>query len=328
MASIRKRKDKYQAQVRINGQSTSKTFISIAHAKSWARRMETKAEASSISIKKYQPVNFAEVLEAYLQKVTPLKRNTSVEPIIIRLLMRSDWAQKPLTGLTTADVAAYRDERLRQIKASSLHRQFCIIKHAAKIAEEEWGWDASSHIFNAIKIKRTPPSGVRRLSEGDTQSLIQAAGSCRNRLMQPLIILALETGMRRGELLSLEWDGVDFNHHQISLQKTKSGYPRQIPMTHTSEGVLRGLWKALEGQNGLVFNLSPNAVRLAFERIRQGCGLTGVRFHDLRHEAISRWFERGLTMPEVAAISGHRNLGQLMRYSHADTKALANKIRL
>ena len=250
-----------------------------------------------------------------------------MELIIIRLLMRSDWANKPLTGLTTADVAAYRDERLRKVKASSLHRQFCIIKHAAKIAEEEWGWDACSHTFNAIKIRRTPPSGVRRLSEGDTQSLIQAAGSCRNRLMQPLIILALETGMRRGELLSLEWDGVDFNHHQISLQKTKSGYPRQIPMTHTSEGVLRGLWKASEGQDGLVFSLSPNAVRLAFERIRQGCGLADVRFHDLRHEAISRWFERGLTIPEVAAISGHRSLSQLMRYSHADTKALANKIR-
>ena len=127
--------------------------------------------------------------------------------------------------------------------------------------------------------------------------------------------------------MSLVWDGVDFNHHQISLQKTKSGYPRQIPMTHTSEGVLKGLWKASETQDGLVFNLSPNAVRLAFERIRYGCGLTGVRFDDLRHEAISRWFERGLTIPEVAAISGHRSLGQLMRYSNADTKALANKMR-
>ena len=139
MASIRKRKDKYQAQVRINGQSTSKTFTSLANAKSWARRMETKAEASSISIKKYQPANFAEVLQTYLEKVTPLKRNTSVEPIIIRLLMRSDWAKMSISVLTTADVAAYRDERLREVKTSSLHRQFCIIKHAAKIAEEEWG---------------------------------------------------------------------------------------------------------------------------------------------------------------------------------------------
>ena len=241
--------------------------------------------------------------------------------------MRSDWVQKPLLVLTTADVAAYRDERLRRVKASSLHRQFWIIKHAAKIAEEEWGWVASSSIFNAIKIRRTPPSGVRRLSEVNTQSLIQAAGSCRIRLMQPLITVALETGMGTGELLSLEWDGVDFNHHQINLEKTKSAYPRQIPMTHTSEGVLRGLWKASEAQDGLLFDLSPNAVRLAFDRIRQGCGLTGVRFHDLRYEVISRWFERGLTMPKVAAISGHRSLSQLMRYSHADTKALAEKMR-
>tara|TARA_B100001057_G_scaffold442192_1_gene477383 strand:+ start:54 stop:458 length:405 start_codon:yes stop_codon:yes gene_type:complete len=134
MASIRKRQDKYQAQIRINGQNTSKTFTILANAKSWARRMETKAETSSVSIKKYRPAKFAEVLEAYLEKVTPLKRNTSVEPIIIRSLMRSDWVQKTLPILTTADIATYRHERLRQVKASSLHRQFCIIKHAAKIA--------------------------------------------------------------------------------------------------------------------------------------------------------------------------------------------------
>ena len=94
-----------------------------------------------------------------------------------------------------------------------------------------------------------------------------------------------------------------------------------------TEGVLRSLWKASEGQSKLVFDLSPNAIRLAFEHIRQGCGLTGVRFHDLRHEAISRLFEKGLTMPEVASISGHRSLNQLMRYSHADTLALVDKLR-
>ena len=127
--------------------------------------------------------------------------------------------------------------------------------------------------------------------------------------------------------MSLDWGGVDFNHHQICIKKTKSGYPRQIPMTNTAEGVLKGLWQALEDQGGCFFNLSSNAVRLAFERIRQRSGLVGVRFHDLRHEAISRWFEKGLTMPEVASISGHRSLIQLTRYSHTDYLALAEKLR-
>ena len=97
MASIRKRQDKYQAQIRINRQSTSKTFTSLANAKSWARRMETKAELSDLSKKKYQPSNFNEVFQRYLKEVTPLKKNTSVEPIIIKLLMRSEWAKKPLS---------------------------------------------------------------------------------------------------------------------------------------------------------------------------------------------------------------------------------------
>ena len=177
MASIRKRQDKYQAQIRINGQSTSKTFTSLANAKSWARRMETKAELSDLSKKKYQPSNFNEVFERYLREVTPLKKNTSVEPIIIRLLMRSEWAKKPLSQLTTRDLCSYRDQRLQEIKATSLHRQFCIIKHAAKIAEEEWGWDAKLIAIKTIRLKAEPTSTVRRISQDNNQIAFRCGGS-------------------------------------------------------------------------------------------------------------------------------------------------------
>jgi integrase len=94
-----------------------------------------------------------------------------------------------------------------------------------------------------------------------------------------------------------------------------------------NEVVLLKLFSTTEDREGVVFDMSANAVRLAFGRTRQRCGLTGVRFHDLRHEAVSRLFEKGLTMPEVASISGHRSLSQLMRYSHADTLALVDKLR-
>ena len=328
MASIRKRKDKYQVQVRINGHNTSKTFTSLTNAKAWARRMETKAEVSDLPKKQYQPGNFNEVFQRYLKEVTPLKKNTSVEPIIIRLLMRSKWAKKSLSQLTTRDLCSYRDQRLQEIKATSLHRRFCVIKHAAKIAEEEWGWDAKSSAIKTIRLKTEPPSAVRRISQDDINLLLGSAAASRNHLMQPLITLALETGMRRGELLSFRWTDVDFDHLQISLQKTKSGYPRLIPITNTAEFVLLKLFSTTEDREGVVFGMSANAVRLAFGRIRQRCGLTVVRFHDLRHEAISRLFEKGLTMPEVASISGHRSLSQLMRYSHADTLALVDKPRL
>ena len=327
MASIRKRQDKYQAQIRINGQSTSKTFTSLANAKSWARRMETNAELSDLPKKKYQPRNFNEVFQRYLKEVTPLKMNTSVEPIIIRLLMRSEWAKKPLSQLTTRDLCSYRDQRLQEIKVTSLHRQFCIIKHAARIAEEEWGWDAKLIAIKAIRLKAEPPSTVRRISQDDINLLLDAAAASRNHLMQPLITLALETGMRRGELLSFRWTEVEFERLQISLQKTKSGYPRLIPITNAAEVVLLKLFSTTEDREGVVFDMSANAIRLAFGRIRQRCGLASVRFHDLRHEAISRLFEKGLTMPEVASISGHRSLSQLMRYSHADTLALVDKLR-
>ena len=127
--------------------------------------------------------------------------------------------------------------------------------------------------------------------------------------------------------MSFRWTDVEFERLQISLQKTKSGYPRRIPITNAAEIVLLNLFSTTKDREGVVFNMSANAVRLAFGRIRQRCELTSVRFHDLRHEAISRLFERGLTKPEVASISGHRSLSQLMRYSHADTLALVDKLR-
>ena len=131
----------------------------------------------------------------------------------------------------------------------------------------------------------------------------------------------------RGELLSCIVTDVEFDRLQISLQKTKSGYPRRIPITNAAEVVLLKLFSTTEDREGVVFDMSANAVMFAFGRTRQRYGLMGVRFHDLHHEAISRLFEKGLTMPEVASISGHRSLSQLMRYSHADTLALVDKLR-
>ena len=128
-----------------------------------------------------------------------------------------------------------------------------------------------------------------------------------------MVLTALRTGLRRSEILSLYWKDIDLENSLITVHKTKNGHHRAVPLTND---LLKEFSKFQKFEEGRVFALSANAVRLAFERIRRKAEMNEVRFHDLRHEAISSFFEMGLTVPEVAMISGHRTLSMLMRYSH------------
>jgi integrase len=108
----------------------------------------------------------------------------------------------------------------------------------------------------------------------------------------------------------------------VLLRDTKNGHPRTVPLSLRALEIIRDTPRV----GDTVFAVSGNAVRLAWERLRRRAGVSGLRFHDLRHEAVSRFFEKGLNMPEVAAISGHRDPRMLMRYTHPKAAAIAVKL--
>ena len=134
--------------------------------------------------------------------------------------------------------------------------------------------------------------------------------------------MAVETGMRRSELLAMRWDDVDVGARTVLLRSTKNGHPRTVPLSPRALEIIRDTPRF----GKIVFGVSANAVRLAWERLKRRAGVTDLRFHDLRHEAVSRFFENGLNMPEVAAISGHKDPRMLMRYTHPKAEAIALKL--
>lgn len=173
-------------------------------------------------------------------------------------------------------------------------------------------------------IKR-PPDGKpreRRLRDGELSKLLNGCTGGRTKLLAPAIELAIETAMRRGELLSVHWRDVDLKRKTLHIRETKNGRSRTIPLTPRAVDLLKGL----AGETGAVIPWSANALRLAWERLRVRAGINDLHFHDLRHEAISRFFELGLTVPEVASISGHRDMRMLMRYAHANAEIVAARI--
>ncbi|TXI95439.1 MAG: site-specific integrase, partial [Burkholderiaceae bacterium] len=164
----------------------------------------------------------------------------------------------------------------------------------------------------------------RRLRADEETRLLTAIDSkTNNPWLKPIVIFAIETGMRRSEILSLEWANVDPTRRVARLLDTKNGEGRSVPLSARAVQVLEVLPRSIDGQ---VFPVSAESVKLAFVRAVKRAGISDLHFHDLRHEAVSRLFEKGLNVMEVASISGHKTLQMLKRYTHLNVSDLLVKI--
>ena len=309
MASIRRRNGKYQVQIRVGSYRRSQSFRKLNDAKSWARKEEELAEQRRYLGSKYEPCNLAEILVRYLRDVTPHKKSCDTERIVLQALLKENWVNGPLPLLNAAAIAEYRDKRLAAVKPATLKRQLNIVKHACATAEQEWDWLSPLSLLQRIQLPKNSEHVVKRITADNEHALINAAERCRTKNLCHLITLAIETGMRRGELLALEWEDIDLERSELLVRRSKNGKSRTIPLTARAHTTLANMKSDCRKP---VFPLSANAVRLAFERVRTRAGLKNIRFHDLRHEAISRLFDRGLTTPEVALLSGHKTVSQIL----------------
>ena len=311
MASIRKRKGKYQVQVRIRGKGTSATFQTLDLARRWARSKELEFEKNLKVGMQYIPKTLQEILIKYKETVIPHKRSASSETFLINAFMKNKWAALPLNMLSAAQIAEYRDKRLLSVKPSTIIREFGIVKHALQVAKLEWDWDVPNDLFAGIRLPQIHQRAVRRIDDHDLTTLLEEASKHSNMYLKPIILIALNTAMRRGEILSLKWSDIDLKRSLINIDNTKTGYARSIKINNDVRMVLENL----EMIDERVFPISINSLRLCYQRLCNKLNIK-IRFHDFRHEAISRLFEQNLSIPHIASISGHRTISQLFRYAH------------
>jgi len=329
MATLNKRPSgKWQATVRKDGRSHSKSFIKRADAAKWAREAELQAEQGLLQHTTTYAVgnmSFGQVLERYRDEVTSRKRCADNETYAINGFLRScpKLAGKQTFKLTTSDFIAHRDKRSKKMKPATVVRELGWMQHAIEIACSDWG----QRVFegNPVKQVRRPRINnrrERRLQTGEWQALLDAVNEARLPLMKPLLAMALATGMRRGELLSMQWKHVNLERCTVFLPQTKNGRARTVPLSPTAVHVLTPLPRTDER----CIPLSGNSVRLAFDRLRRRAGVIDFTFHDIRHEAVSRLVESGLSLAQVQMISGHRDLRMLMRYTHLQTDDIVAKL--
>ncbi|WP_187277276.1 site-specific integrase [Methylobacterium sp. WL103] len=267
-----------------------------------------------------------DILTRYQQEITPTKQGAVREAMAVKVLLKHAIAKVPLSALTVAKVAAHRDLRLRTVKPASINRELALYRHAFEVARKVWDVPLSENAFALVVKPKVLNGRSRRLEPGEWEVLREGCRRSRNMNVLPMVELGLETAMRRGEVLRLRWQDINWTKRTLLIPTTKNGHARTIPLTGRALVVLRE-WMAPSITGELrVFPTTEDAVKTAWRWVMKRAPLPDFRYHDLRHEAVSRFFELGLSIPEVALISGHRDYKMLARYTHIRPENVAKKL--
>ena len=327
MGYIRAREGRYQANVRRKGYTTvTKTFTSREAAKSWSKTTEIQMERGEFN--PHSSITVDELIKRYTKEVVPKFKGSN--PALYRCkTLRRLLGKYRVAELTPATLASYRDERLQTIQPNSLRREFGLLSAAINTAAIDWGISIPSNPVQFVRVPKFDDRRVRRLEDGEEERLLDTAPP----QYQRYIILAIETAMRRSELLRMRKSHIDFDKRTLLIPVTKNGKPRTIPLSTKAIKAIRDQLQIVSDPNvipierdSLIFTFSLRMFRRTFDRIRKKLNMKDWKPHDLRHETTSRLFEKGFSIVEVASITGHDDLKMLKRYTHLRAENLVKRL--
>lgn len=328
MATITQRNGKWRVQIRMKGVSRSATFERASDAKAWAARVESQIMDG---IQGNAPRNtvFGDIAQRYLKEITPSKRGAREEAYRIGRVLKMPIANVQLADIRAQDFADWRDQRLREVSASSVGRELSTLSAICNHAMREWGLLRENPVRKISKPKKGQ-ARTRRLSEQEIDDI------CAALLYRPdtkpeltvqrvaiAVLFAIETAMRAGEICGLTWENVDFSRRLAHLPMTKNGDSRDVPLSK------RAIW-LLERLRGIddvrVFAVDVKSLDVLFRRARDKCGIQDLHFHDTRREALTR-LSKKVPVEVLAKISGHRDLRILLNvYYRPDMAEIADML--
>ena len=316
MASILKRGDyQWQATVRKKGHPTQcKTFETKRDAEDWSKTIESEMRRGFfIDRTEAERTSLFDALTRYAEEITPRKKGCARELNRIAALKKHKFCLLPLASLRAKDFSAYSKMRLKSVGPNTVRLELALISHVFTIAKADWSIAVDNPILTISK-PTLPPGRDRRFKAGEESRLMTAIKSNDLRLA---VQLALETGMREGELVGLTWDQFDFNEKIIQLCNTKNGSDRAVPMTEPLEELLTSVIAAFTRPPHPTDRLfrfpTADALCSAFIRARKKAGIENFTFHDLRHEAASIKAQR-METHTLAKILGWKTIQMAMRY--------------
>jgi len=337
MASFYKRKltdsTVYEVKVRRKGYPIQmRSFDKEEDAKKWAREIESTMDRGVFrSTKEAEKTTLSSALDRYLNEVSKHKKGHQREKSRIEKWKSHPLGSRYLASITPKDIADYMSERKAEgYSTRTAYLELAIISHLYNYAAAKWGMRALENPVALTRVKGTDPhrgqgykGRERTLSIPEREKLFEHL----NEEMKHIVALAVETGMRRGELLSLTVSNVDLTHKKVKLDKTKNGDSREVPLSPAAVDILKTVLerKKIIGLDGKIWSMGPDRVTSVFAEAARKAGLKDIRFHDLRHTAATRL--AGLYQAhELAKILGHKVLNMVMRYYNPTGEELGKKM--
>ncbi len=314
----------WQAKIRRRGYPRqSGTFDSKAKAETWARQIESEMDRGAfISRSEAEGTTLSEALDRYLIEVSSQKKGHS-EASFVHWWQSLPMACRPMASIRGKDIAgAIKIKEAEGVGPKTLVVYLGLLSHLFTIARKEWGMESLGNPVEMVRKPKLPQGRTRRLEDSEEARLLEAARTYGGEI-QHLIPWAIETAMRRGEIAAMRWEHLDKKARVLLIPETKTGTPRRVPLSSRALQVLDALPRQIDGR---VWNMRADSISQAFERVCKAAGIEGLTFHDLRHEATSRLFEKGLNPMEVAAITGHKTLQMLKRYTHLRAEDLVGRL--
>lgn len=334
---------KYRVLIRLKGFPVqSATFSRKTDAKKWAAETESAIRAGryfkTIEAKRH---TVGEMIDRYISDIVPGKKDQANTTRQL-LFWKAQIGHIVLADVTTAWIVSVRDQLLKESytvgadrqgfnmnlateryrSPSTVNRYMAAISHCCSVAVTEWQW-LESNPAQGIKKQAEPKGRVRFLSDDERERLLAACFRSSNPLLYPVVVLALSTGMRYGEIMNLSWSDVDFEKQRIILHDTKNGERRAVHLAGKALGLLQEVKKKnFRPGSELVFpgkhtlNNGPASIRTAWLKALKNAEITNFHFHDLRHSAASYLAMNGAALLDIAAILGHKTLSMVQRYSH------------
>jgi integrase len=334
MATIRKRGDyQWQAIIRRRGYpEQSNTFNTKAEALAWTNAIESEmARGVFLSRSEGERTTLTEALDRYWSEVASQKKYPEKEEGFIRRWKEHALSKRYLATIRGLDLAQYRDDRRRTGRAENTIRiEISYISQIFEMARKEWGMEGLANPVRNIRMPSGSNERDRRLNPGEYDLLVAELSNSDNPWVLAAFELAIETSLRQGMLFKLRWEWVDLNARAILVPSQyrrigNKSVPAAIPLSIKAAQVLARLPRPIDG---LIFGCTQNALVCVWKRTLKRLGYkdNDLHWHDLRHEAASRLFEKGLHPMEVASITGHKNLNTLRRYTHLQPSDLARKL--
>lgn len=239
----------------------------------------------------------------------------------VKNLLRS-FRGREIAGITAHDFERHKNARRQAVSPASVNREISCMKHMFNKAVQ-WGYLRENHLRSVAKFKE-PPGRLRYLNDEEIERLLR----CCAEHIRPIVVMALNTGMRRGEIFSLKWADVDMKNRTITLRHTKNNECRGIPINGILYDTLMcmepGLWDqyVFLNKDGKPFR----DIKTGFSAALRRAGIRDFRFHDLRHTFASRLVMAGVDIRTVQTLMGHKDIKMTMRYSHLSDAHLRDAV--